>query len=56
MLRDNFYLIFHIGICQDADKIIYKKALSKLEVLYRCKSQLIEMVIKKSHPTELFRG
>lgn len=56
MLRENFYLIFHIGICQDADKIIYRKAFIKPEVLCRCKSLLIVMVIKKSHPTGLFRG
>lgn len=40
-------------ICQDADKIIYRTAPSKLEVLYRCKSLLI--VTTKSHPKGCFK-
>lgn len=54
VLRGNFYPIFHRGICQDANKIIYWTALSKLEVLCRCESLLIVMVTKKSHPIRMF--
>lgn len=54
-------LSFCIGIFQDANnKIIYRKALSKVEVLYRCKRLLLVLVTKKSTPralgTGLFQG
>lgn len=55
-LGKNFYPVFHIGICQDADKIIDRKTLGKLEVLSGCKSLLIVMITEKFHLAGLFQG
>lgn len=55
-LGKNFYPVFHIGICQDADKIIDRKTLGKLEVLSGCESLLIVMITEKFHLAGLFQG
>lgn len=42
---------FYIGICQDADKIIYREALRNLRYSMDVKALLIVMVTKKSPPS-----